>query len=163
MSPQTSQIDERYLRQAIELARDNIHRGGRPFGAVVVRDGEVIATAVNDFHHSDDITDHAELLAIRKAARARGSQTVKGSTVYASGHPCPMCMAAMRVAGVARVLYAYSNDDGAPFNFTTNALYEELRRPFAEQSMDIRYVPVRDEQGPGLYEEWARAQDTPPS
>lgn len=146
---------ERFLGQAVELARGNIEAGGRPFGAVVVNNGEVIATAVNEMHLSNDVTDHAELLAIRAAARAHGPQSLKGSTVYASGHPCPMCMAAMRLAGVGSVSYAYSNEDGAPFNLSTADIYADLQRPFAEQTMEIAHVPLTHSSGAHLYEQWA--------
>lgn len=148
-----------FLRRAIALAQDNIKKGGRPFGAVVVSNGQVIANAVNEIHLSHDVTDHAELLAIRAAARAHGAGALLGSTVYASGHPCPMCMAAMRLAGVATVVYAYSNEDGAPFNLSTAELYADLRRPFAEQSMTIRHVPIQDDTGQSLYVQWVQAQD----
>lgn len=144
-----------FLIQAIDLARANIAAGGRPFGAVVVHDGAVIATGVNEIHLSHDVTDHAELLAIRAAARMHGAEALKGSTVYASGHPCPMCLAAMRLAGVSRVAYAYSNEDGAPFGLSTAEIYADLARPFAEQSMAISHVPVKDTQ---LYEDWAQAR-----
>ena len=148
-----------YLRQAIALARANIGQGGRPFGALVVRDGVVIATGVNEIHATNDPTAHAEMNAIRAASRALGSPDLGGCTVYASGHPCPMCMAAMRLAGVRAVAYAYSNEDGAPFGLSTAALYEELARPFAAQSMDIRYLPVRPGDQPDLYAEWAQAKN----
>ena len=146
----------RFLIQAIALARANIEDGGRPFGAVVVRNGELVATGVNQMHLSGDVTDHAELLAIRSASRAYGADVLKGSTVYASGHPCPMCLAAMRLAGIGSVVYAYSNEDGAPFGLSTQEVYEDLRRPFLEQSMTIRHVPIEDETGPSLYAHWAQ-------
>lgn len=149
-----------FLRQAVELARANVEAGGRPFGAVVVSGGEIIATAVNEMHLSHDVTDHAELLAIRAAANTHGPDALKGSSVYASGHPCPMCMAAMRLAGVGTVAYAYSNEDGTPFNLSTADLYAELKRPFAEQSMVIRHLPLESEGGPNLYEQWAKARDS---
>lgn len=151
----SSRDAERFLIQAVEFARGNVEVGGRPFGAVVVRDGEVIASAVNEMHLSNDVTDHAELLAIRVAARRHGAQSLKGSAVYASGHPCPMCMAAMRLAGVSLVSYAYSNEDGAPFNLSTADIYEDLRRPFAEQAMEIAHVPL-NRFGQHLYEQWAQ-------
>ncbi|MDP0929924.1 nucleoside deaminase [Paracoccus onubensis] len=149
---------QRFLRQAVELARDNIKSGGRPFGAVVVNNGKVIATGVNEIHLSDDLTDHAELLAIRSAARTHGAAALKGSTVYASGHPCPMCLAAMRIAGVGKIAYAHSNEDGEPFDLSTAAIYAELKRPFAEQSMAISHVPLPNETGQTLYAQWVQAQ-----
>ena len=151
-------MTEDYLRQAIELARANIAKGGRPFGAVLVRDGAVIATTVNEIHISNDPTSHAEMNAVRAASHKLGSADLGGSAVYASGHPCPMCLAAMRLSGVEKVFYAYSNEDGAPFGLSTAAIYEDLAKPFADQSMTIRHVAVQPEGKPHLYAEWAEAR-----
>jgi tRNA(Arg) A34 adenosine deaminase TadA len=148
----------RFLCEAIELAQANLENGGRPFGAVIVRDGEVIARGVNEILSSNDPTAHAELVAVRAASRALGSPNLAGCAVYASGHPCPMCMAAMRLAGIGEVYYAYSNDDGAPYGLSTAAIYADLAKPFAEQSMTIRYEPVRLETRPDLYEAWRQRQ-----
>lgn len=150
--------ESRYLCEAIELARANIDKGGRPFGAVLVRDGAVLATAVNEIHATNDPTSHAEINAIRAASRRLGSPDLSGSAVYASGHPCPMCLAAMRLSGVDRVFYAYSNEDGAPFGLSTAAVYEDLAKPFAAQSMAIRHVPARPQGKADLYAAWAEAQ-----
>lgn len=150
---------ERFLSQAIELAHANLATGGRPFGAVLVKDGKVMATGVNEIHTTNDPTAHAELMAVRAASRTLGSPNLAGATVYASGHPCPMCMAAMRLAGVKEVVYAYSNDDGAPYDLSTAAIYADLAKPFSEQSMKIRYVPTRLGSRPDLYAEWKRTQD----
>jgi tRNA(Arg) A34 adenosine deaminase TadA len=150
--------EKRFLCEAIELAYANLERGGRPFGAVVVSNGEVIATGVNEVLSTNDPTAHAELTAIRAASRKLASANLAGCAVYASGHPCPMCMAAMRLAGVGEVVYAYSNDDGAPFGLSTAAIYAELARPFSEQSMKIRYIPARLEQREDLYADWKRRQ-----
>jgi tRNA(Arg) A34 adenosine deaminase TadA len=151
--------ENRFLCEAIELAHANIASGGRPFGAVVVKDGVVVATGVNEIHSTNDPTAHAELTALRTAGRKLGSPDLAGCVVYASGHPCPMCMAAMRMAGVTEVAYAYSNEDGAPFGLSTAAIYAELAKPFAEQSMRIRYLPVRLAQHPDIYADWKRKQD----
>lgn len=150
--------DIRFLTEAIDLARANIDRGGRPFGAVVVKDGRIVATGVNEIHRSNDPTSHAEMNAVRAASHAFGSPDLSGCAVYASGHPCPMCLAAMRLAGVTQVVFAHSNDDGAPFGLSTAALYEDLARPFAAQSMAIRYVPLRPEGQPHLYAQWAETR-----
>lgn len=148
----------RFLCEAIALAHANLADGGRPFGAVVVSDGEILACGVNEILSSNDPTAHAELVAIRAASQALGSPNLAGCAVYASGHPCPMCMAAMRLAGIGEVYYAYSNDDGAPYGLSTAAIYADLAKPFAEQSMTIRYEPVRLESGPDLYEAWRQRQ-----
>ena len=142
-----------FLAEAIALARANAERGGRPFGAVVVRDGAIIATGVNDILATGDPTAHAELGALRAASRVLGSPDLSDCTVYASGHPCPMCMAAMHLAGIGEVAYAYSNEDGAPYGLSTAAIYAELAKPFAEQSMTIRHVP---QGAPDIYADWQR-------
>lgn len=150
---------EHYLREAIELAYANLERGGRPFGAVVVKDGEIIATGVNEVLTTNDPTAHAELIAVRSASQTLGSSDLSGCAVYASGQPCPMCMAAMRLAGVGEVVYAYSNDDGAPYGLSSAAAYADLAKPFSEQSMKISYEPVRLQSRADLYVEWSRRQD----
>lgn len=149
---------EQFLRNAIELAYNNIEKGGRPFGAVVVKNGEVIASGVNQILTTNDPTAHAELLAIRAASQVLGSVNLEGCSVYASGHPCPMCMAAMRLAGIKSVSYAYSNEDGTLFGLSTAEMYIELAKPFVEQSMKIQYIPIRVENRTDLYAHWRNYQ-----
>ncbi|NNP74656.1 tRNA-specific adenosine deaminase [Acinetobacter sp. Ac_3412] len=148
------QQDHDFLRQAIELAYQNCEQGGRPFGAVLVKDGQVIASGVNEILKSNDPTAHAELLAIRAASQQLGTANLEGCAVYASGQPCPMCMAAMRMAGINRVTYAHSNDDAEAYGLSTAAIYADLAKPFAEQSMMIRYAPIRIDNKPDLYGYW---------
>jgi len=149
--------ETQWLREAIELARENVSRGGRPFGAVVVRDGRVVARGVNETHAANDPTAHAELLALRAAGRALGTPVLAGCAVYASGHPCPMCLAAMTIAGVERVAYAYSLDEGAPYGLTSAPTYAELAKPPEQRAMRLVHVPVRAE-GEHPYALWAKAR-----
>lgn len=147
-------MHEQFLAQAIELARRNVEdQDGRPFGAVLVRDGAVVATGVNQMGATGDPTAHAELQAIRAAAHALGALRLDGCTVYASGHPCPMCLAAMTMAGVSAVYYAHSNDEGASYGLSTAEVYAELAKPLADQAMTIRHLPVRLD-GLDLYGLW---------
>lgn len=148
---------EIYLREAITLAYANAETGGRPFGAVIVRDGKVVARAVNAILETGDPTSHAELNAIRLASETLGAD-LRGCAVFASGHPCPMCMAAMRLAGIEAVTYAYSNEDGEPYGLSTAAMYDDLAKPFAQQTMDIRHLPVRLDGKPDLYAGWRQRQ-----
>jgi tRNA(Arg) A34 adenosine deaminase TadA len=154
------EMPPRFLLDAIALARANVARGGRPFGAVVVKDGHVVAQGVNEILRTGDPTAHAEMLAIRAASQHLGSPDLSDCIVYASGHPCPMCLAAMRMAGVAEVAFAYSNDDAEPFGLSTAAIYADLARPLAEQSMRIRHMPVEDA-GAHPYAAWAAASAAP--
>lgn len=93
------------MMMAIKLSEDNIDSGGGPFGAVIVRDGEVIATGTNRVVPNADPTAHAEVTAIRKACAALGTFQLKGCTVYSSCEPCPMCLSALYWAGVSRICY----------------------------------------------------------
>lgn len=147
-----------FLLQAIELAYANADKGGRPFGALIVKDGKVLAQGVNEIMTTNDPTAHAELLAIRAASQALGSASLAGCSVYASGHPCPMCMAAMRMAGIQDVTYAYSNEDGEPFGLSTAQVYADLAKPRSEQSMKIHHMPARLDDRADLYSYWKRQQ-----
>lgn len=150
-----------HLAQAVELAVRNAKSGGAPFGALLMApDGATIA-AVNETHLTGDPTAHAEMQAIRAAGRGGHGRTLRGFVMYASGQPCPMCLAAMHLAGIARIEYAYSNEDAEPFGLSTARITEQLALPLAEQSIPIDYRPVRlDASDP--YEIWQRhraAQD----
>jgi len=149
---------ERFLCEAIELARDNVRRGGRPFGAVLVKDGKTVATGVNEIGATGDPTAHAELQAIRAASQTLGSTRLDGCVIYASGHPCPMCLAAMHLTGIREVNFAYSNEDGEPYGLSTGAIYAEMARPVAEHlTLKVAYVPVRPEGAEDIYKMWKAA------
>ena len=144
--------DEDYLSQAVALADANVREaGGRPFGAVVVKDGQVIATGVNEIGATGDPTAHAELMAMRKAAQVLGSPRLDGCVVYASGPPCPMCLAAMHMTGVAAARFAYSNAQGEPFGLSTAAVYVEMTKPLEAQALDVRHTPMGY---PAIYRAW---------
>lgn len=143
--------NEKFLRMAIDLARDNAGHGGRPFGAVLVKDGAVIATGVNRILSTNDPTAHAELSAIREASAKLGTPRLDGCTVYASGQPCPMCLAAIHLTGIREVVYAYSNNDAQPFGLSSAAVYAQLALPLEQQSIAISQMPMGE---PELYREW---------
>ncbi|OWT56836.1 nucleoside deaminase [Candidimonas nitroreducens] len=150
--------DADFLGQAIVLAYANVKQGGRPFGALVVKNGEIVARGVNEIVQTNDPTAHAELMAIRAASKQLGTASLAGCSVFASGHPCPMCMGAMRLAGIKAVTYAYSNEDGDPFGLSTAEIYADLAKPFSQQSMSIRHVPMRLAGQPDLYAHWRHHQ-----
>lgn len=149
---------EAYLIDSIRLAMENVReRNTWPFGAVVVKDGQVVARAVNEVDTTCDPSAHAEMQAVRAASRALGNPDLSGCTVYASGYPCSMCLSAMYLAGVEAVYYAYSNEDGEPYDLSAERGYAELARPLDQREMKLAYVPARDE-GPDLYEAWRARQ-----
>lgn len=148
-----------HLKQAIQLAYDNVKaNGGRPFGAVLTRDGEVIATGVNTFLATGDPTAHAELEALRAAGREGAFNKAGKFVMYASGNPCPMCQAAMILLGIDAVYYAYSNAEGEDYGLSTADIEEELVKPASARRMKFVHERVRVD-GADPYEAW-REQTT---
>jgi guanine deaminase len=133
---------EELLREAVRLAIQNRARGGRPFGAVLAIGGEVISTGVNDLVHSHDPTTHAELEAIRVASRRLGRPELTGSVVYASGHPCPMCLSALVMTGVDAVYYAFDNQDAAPYGFSSETAYQTLALPLNPAPLPLKRLDI---------------------
>jgi guanine deaminase len=122
--------DEQFLRQAIALAERAAREGvGQPFGAVVVRDGRIVGEGCNLVPSTCDPTAHAETVAIRDACQKLGSTTLEGCTIYASCEPCAMCLAAIHLARIARLVFATSADTAATFGFDSRYLYDRLREP----------------------------------
>ena len=149
----------KYLIESIRLAMGNVigrKQATWPFGAVLVKDGQVLARAVNQVDELCDPSAHAEMQAVRMAAKAQGSTDLSGAVVYASGYPCTMCYTAMLLAGVKTVYYAYSNEDGEPYDRSAARGYEQLAKPEGEREMALRSHRVRDE-GEDLYDAWQKA------
>ena len=138
-------MHEQHLRNAIALAQRNVeHEGGRPFGAVLVRNGELLATGVNRVLSTHDPTSHAEIEALRAASASLRQSDLHGAIMYASAHPCPMCLAAMHFARVERAYYAYDLRDAEPYGFSTALLYAALQKPLDDQSLlPLTHMPVR--------------------
>ena len=127
-----------FIQQAIELATQNVvqARGG-PFGAVVVKDGVVIATGVNQVTSSNDPTAHAEIVAVREACRALSRFQLTGCEVYTSSEPCPMCLAALYWSRCRAIFYGNTAADAARAGFDDSILYEEVKRPLNERALPI--------------------------
>lgn len=148
--------DEQYMREAVAQAYANVEAGGQPFGAVLVRNGEILASTSNKTHITHDPTAHAEIQAIREASAKLGSPDMTGAVMYASGQPCSMCYAAMARCGIRTVFVAYSDADGEPFDFSTVASYEEIARAPEARALQLRALKPAGEQG--LYEAWQARQ-----
>jgi tRNA(Arg) A34 adenosine deaminase TadA len=128
-----------FLRRAIALATENVETGsGGPFGAVIVREGNIVGEGANSVTRLHDPTAHAEVIAIRAATRALGEFSLKGCDLYTSCEPCPMCMAAAYWARLDAVFYGCSAADAARAGFDDAFLYEEMRK-----STDQRVLPSR--------------------
>jgi tRNA(Arg) A34 adenosine deaminase TadA len=122
-------MNNKFMRQAIQLAVENIKNGGGPFGAVIVKDGKVIATGVNRVTANNDPTAHAEVSAIRAACEALGTFSLEGCDIYSSCEPCPMCLGAIYWAHLDHLYFGANKHDAAAAGFDDRFIYEELELP----------------------------------
>jgi tRNA(Arg) A34 adenosine deaminase TadA len=147
-----------HLDRAIELARQAMHdNAGGPFGAVIVRDGDVIAEGSNSVVATNDPTAHAEVVAIRRASAALGRFSLEGCDIYSSSEPCPMCLASIYWARLDRIYYAATRDDAARGGFDDSYFYDELARPESDRSVPTFHV--EGTAAPSLFDEWLAKHD----
>lgn len=146
-----------YMHLAARLSTENIDNGGGPFGAVIVKDGEIISTGVNRVTANNDPTAHAEVNAIREACRTLNSFKLEGCTVYSSCEPCPMCLSALYWAGVRKIFYGNTKEDAAAINFSDKFIYKEIEKNPWERSTPA--VHVAAEGTIEAFEKWADKED----
>ena len=144
--------DEVWLSRAIELATSNVGGGGGPFGAVVVRDGIVIAEGQNRVTADLDPTAHAEVVAIRTACKFIGDFSLAGMTLYSSCEPCPLCLSAALWARVDRVVFAADRDDAARGGFDDREFYELFTRD--RSTWHIAVEALRPDNAPEPFDAW---------
>lgn len=129
------------MEEAIRLATENVRDGcGGPFGALIVKDGAVIATGTNLVTSLNDPTAHAEVVAIRNACKALGQFHLQGCDVYTSCEPCPMCLAALYWARCQTIYYGNTASDAAKIGFDDSFLYNEVKKPLDQRSIPIRQM-----------------------
>ena len=132
-------IDSEFMQQAIDLATTKMLEGqGGPFGAIIVRDGAVIAKGWNRVTSSLDPTAHAEIDAIRKACQRLDSFRLGGCEIFINCEPCPMCLAALYWAGIQKITYAASRKDAATIGFADDWIYDEMTKPKAARALTMR-------------------------
>ncbi|HEX2617274.1 MAG TPA: nucleoside deaminase [Flavobacteriales bacterium] len=119
-----------FMREAIRLSVENVETGaGGPFGAVVVKDGRIVARGANQVTATHDPTAHAEVVAIRNACKELGSFQLDGCEIYCSCEPCPMCLAAIYWARPDAIYFANSKTDAGAIDFDDAFIYEEIAKP----------------------------------
>jgi len=139
------QEHEKFMRMAIELSEHNVKQeAGGPFGAVIVKDGMVVARSANKVIQQNDPTAHAEIAVIRLACQELGSYTLEGCVIYTSCEPCPMCLGAIYWARLDKIYYANSKIDAADIGFDDHFIYMELERPMKQRKLEIVQL-LRDE------------------
>ncbi len=129
-------MDQRFLREAIRLSLEKMEAGeGGPFGAVVVRDGEIVGRGWNQVTSINDPTAHAEIVAIRDACRRLGTFSLEGCDIYTSCEPCPMCFAAIYWARLDRIYYAAKCEDAVTVGFEDTPFHRQVVMPPARHPM----------------------------
>jgi tRNA(Arg) A34 adenosine deaminase TadA len=147
-----------FMQEAIRRAVENVRSGrGGPFGAVVVKDGRVIAAGTNLVTFTSDPTAHAEVTAIRQACSALGTFQLTGCEIYTSCEPCPMCLGAIYWARPDRVYFAATAGDAAEAGFDDSFIYGELK--VAPLDRKIPFEPMMREEGHEPFHEWAQKTD----
>lgn len=120
------QPEQKYMERAIELARISVQNGGGPFGAVIIKNGEIIAEDSNSVTLDNDPTAHAEVNAIRKACKALNTFDLSGCEIYSSCEPCPMCLSALYWAHIDRLYYGCDKQDAKNIGFDDSFIYEQI-------------------------------------
>ena len=153
MEESNKDYKQEYMDLATRLSIENIDKGGGPFGAVIVKDDEIIATGVNTVTLSNDPTAHAEVSAIRNACKKLSTFKLTGCTVYSSCEPCPMCLSALYWAGVKKIYYGNTKEDAAAIDFSDKFIYDEIDRKPEERSLPG--IHIANSNAIEAFEKWA--------
>lgn len=149
--------DKEFMREAIRLADESVKHGGGPFGAVIVKDGEIIADASNSVTIDNDPTAHAEMNAIRQACKKLGTFDLSGCTLYTSCEPCPMCLGANYWAHIDKIYYGNNRKDAQDIDFADNFIYEEIKRPMVKRHVPI--IPLLHDEAQETFRLWKEKTD----
>ena len=150
--------NRRFMREAIRLSIENVEKGnGGPFGAVIVKDGNIIATGVNQVTSAHDPTAHAEVVAIRRACASLNSFQLEGCEIYASCEPCPMCLGAIYWARPDKLFFACKKEDASKINFDDDFIYSELSLPVGERKLITQQL-LREE-ALEAFKKWSESED----
>ena len=139
-----------FAQRTIDIARQNVAEGGRPFATVIVRDGNVLAESPNLVAQTHDPTAHAEILAIRLACTKLGSEHLIGATIYILAQPCPMCLGSLYYCSPDEVVFLTTREAYAPHyvddrkHFELGSFYHEFAKPWQERRLPMRYEPRPD-------------------
>lgn len=145
------------MRKAIALSIRNVAKGGGPFGAVIVKDGKIIATGVNKVVSHNDPTAHAEVNAIRKAAKKSGTFDLAGCDIYTSCEPCPMCLGAVYWAHLDKIYYGNNKTDAKNIGFDDSFIYEEI--DLKPENRRVKTTQLLANEAIEAFELWAKKED----
>lgn len=147
-----------FMREAIKCSLEGMNsNAGGPFGAVIVKDGEIIAKGWNKVTSTNDPTAHAEVTVIREACKKLGTFDLTGCEIYTSCEPCPMCLSACYWAGLKKIYYGNTRKDAADINFDDDFIYKEIPLPMEDRTIPMEQV--NREEAIKAFEEWLKKQD----
>jgi guanine deaminase len=146
-----------FMQRAIALALENVRSGGGPFGALIVKDGQILAEAGNCVTATNDPTAHAEMTAIREACKKLGNFHLAGCELYSSCEPCPMCLGAIYWARPARVYFASTAADAAKAGFDDSFIYREIQRPHSQRKIPM--IQLMREESLAAFRTWEQKPD----
>jgi len=149
--------DKDFLKQAIELAKKGIKAGGGPFGAILTKNGKIIAEAYNKVVLTSDPTAHAEVNAIREAASELKTHDLSDCILYSSCEPCPMCLGAIYWAGIKKVVYACDRADAEEAGFSDNLIYEEIL--LDPENRKLTFLHIKNTGGEEVFRKWDELED----
>ena len=150
--------DKQFLKKCIELATDSAKSGGGPFGALIVKDGEIIGKGVNSVTKTNDPTAHGEIVAIRDAAKNISDFSLSGSTIYTNAEPCSMCMSAIYWSRIARVVYSTPKEETSQSGFDDSKIYKQICTPDNNTpGIDITHIPLPENKEP--FSVWDKNQE----
>ncbi|WP_437193057.1 nucleoside deaminase [Planctomicrobium sp. SH527] len=154
----TTTFNPAFLREAIRLSSEKMEANdGGPFGAVVVRNGEIVGRGWNQVTSTNDPTAHAEIVAIRDACSRLKTFSLAGCEIYSSCEPCPLCLSAIYWARLDCIYYAATCDDAAEAGFDDRYLYREIRKPAGERELQMQQA-LREEALVAL-QTWMKKED----
>jgi guanine deaminase len=149
---------EKFMREAIRLSIDSMRAGnGGPFGAVIVKDGKIIAHGFNKVTSTNDPTAHAEVVAIREACKALGTFQLTGCELYTSCEPCPMCLGAIYWARPDKMYFANTKSDAAAIGFDDQFIYEEIELPIPNRQLATEQL--LNNEALEAFKEWQQKTD----
>ncbi|MEK7354935.1 MAG: nucleoside deaminase [Bdellovibrionota bacterium] len=149
----TDNPTEKFMKRAIELSRIHMLNGvGGPFGAVIVKDGKIVAEGWNQVTSTNDPTAHAEVTAIRNASKFLGNFDLSGAELYTSCEPCPMCLSAAYWARISKIYFAGTREDAARSQFDDDFIYREIPKAISERSIPM--VQLLNAQANAVFREW---------
>lgn len=148
---------EYWMQRAIELSIKNVDDGGGPFGAIIVKDGKLIAEGVNQVTKLNDPTMHAEIVAIREACKQLNTFDLSGCIIYTSCEPCPMCLGAIYWAKLSEMYFANTKHDADSIEFSDEFIYKEIEKPY--HARQLKTHQIMREKALIAFEKWKQKED----